>query len=54
MSDFVPVTGFVVVMALIWRLVTYYPNLIVGVIIAPGWLNKNFKKTALKNSRKKG
>jgi hypothetical protein len=52
MSDFVPVSGFVVVMALIWRLVTYYPYLIVGAIIAPSWLNKNFKKTSSKNSSK--
>lgn len=44
MSDFVPVAGFVVVMALIWRLVTYYPYLIIGSIIVPGWLNKNFRK----------
>jgi glycosyltransferase 2 family protein len=44
MSDFVPVSGFVIVMALVWRMVTYYPYLIVGAIIAPGWLNKNFKK----------
>jgi len=44
MADFVPVSGFVVIMALIWRLITYYPYLIVGAIITPGWLNKNFKK----------
>lgn len=45
MADFVPVAGFVVVMALIWRLVTYYPYLIIGSMITPGWLNKNFKKS---------
>lgn len=44
MTDFVPVSGFVIFMALIWRLVTYYPYLIIGAIITPGWLNKNFKK----------
>ena len=46
MSDFVPVTGFAIIMALIWRMVTYYPYLIIGAIIAPGWLNKNFRKKA--------
>lgn len=44
MSDFVPVSGFVIVMALIWRMVTYYPYLIVGAIISPAWLNNKFKK----------
>lgn len=44
MSDFVPVTGFAIIMALIWRMLTYYPYLIIGAIIAPGWLNKNFRK----------
>jgi uncharacterized protein (TIRG00374 family) len=45
MADFVPVAGFVVIMALIWRLVTYYPYLIIGAIITPGWLKNNFKKS---------
>lgn len=43
MTDFVPVSGFVIFMALIWRMLTYYPYLIIGAIITPGWLNKNFK-----------
>ena len=43
MAGFVPVAGFVIFMALIWRLVTYYPYLIIGSIIAPAWLKTNFK-----------
>jgi uncharacterized protein (TIRG00374 family) len=43
-ADFVPVTGFVIIMVLAWRLVTYYPYLIIGAIIVPKWINKNFKK----------
>ena len=55
MVEFVPVTGFVVIMALIWRLVSYYPYLFIGSAIAPAWLNKNFKKIKLrkKNTKKK-
>ncbi|MDD3859689.1 MAG: lysylphosphatidylglycerol synthase transmembrane domain-containing protein [Bacteroidales bacterium] len=45
MADFVPVAGFTVIMALVWRLVTYYPYLIIGAIITPGWLKNNFKKS---------
>lgn len=44
MADFVPIAGFVVLMALAWRLITYYPYLIIGAFIAPKWINKNFKK----------
>jgi len=44
MADFVPVVGFTVIMALIWRLVTYYPYLLIGAIITPGWLKNNFKR----------
>ncbi|HOZ29569.1 MAG TPA: lysylphosphatidylglycerol synthase transmembrane domain-containing protein [Bacteroidales bacterium] len=43
MADFVPVAGFTVIMALLWRLVTYYPYLIIGAIITPSWLKSNFK-----------
>lgn len=41
MADFIRVTGFVAIMALIWRLVTYYPYLIIGAIISPKWVNKH-------------
>lgn len=44
MADFVPVAGFVIIMALLWRLVTYYPYLIIGAIITPSWFKNNFKK----------
>jgi uncharacterized protein (TIRG00374 family) len=31
-------------MALVWRLVSYYPYLIIGVIILPRWIRKHFRK----------
>jgi uncharacterized protein (TIRG00374 family) len=31
-------------LALLWRLISYYPYLLIGVIIIPGWLRKVYKK----------
>ena len=43
MEDFIPV-GFVVIMALFWRLVSYYPYLLIGVFVLPRWIKKVSKK----------
>jgi uncharacterized protein (TIRG00374 family) len=48
MADFVPIAGFSIVAALIWRLLTYYPYLIIGSIIAPTWISKNLRKNIKK------
>lgn len=47
LSDFVPVeqdhiAATALAIALIWRAISYYPYLIVGTLIAPGWINRNF------------
>ena len=39
MSQFIPL-GFVAVMALLWRMVSYYPYLFIGAIIVPRWVKK--------------
>ncbi|MDR0547303.1 MAG: flippase-like domain-containing protein [Dysgonamonadaceae bacterium] len=44
LAGFVPVAGFSVVLALLWRLVTYYPELILGILIFPKWLGDKFGK----------
>jgi len=49
LSDFVPVNqehiaATALAIALIWRAVSYYPYLVAGSIIAPGWINHNFVK----------
>ncbi|MBN1252854.1 MAG: flippase-like domain-containing protein [Bacteroidales bacterium] len=45
LGDFLPqIAGVAIVMALLWRLITYYPYLIVGAIIVPGWIRKHFSK----------
>jgi uncharacterized protein (TIRG00374 family) len=41
-SDFLPVAGVTIAMAVLWRLVSYYPYLIVGMWIVPRWLARNF------------
>jgi uncharacterized protein (TIRG00374 family) len=45
LGDFLPqVAGITVLMAMLWRLITYYPYLIVGAIIVPGWVKQKFGK----------
>ena len=43
MAEFIPV-GFVAVMALLWRFVTYYPYLFIGAFIVPRWVRKVLTK----------
>lgn len=43
MAEFIPV-GFVAIMALMWRLVTYYPYLLMGVFVLPKWVKKIVSK----------
>lgn len=40
LGEFIPVAGFVAMMAFLWRLVSYYPYLLMGVFVIPGWVNK--------------
>lgn len=43
LSDFIPF-GMVAILAIVWRLISYYPYLFIGAIILPRWLgNKNQK-----------
>ncbi len=49
LSDFIPVDSLelptiALAMALIWRLISYYPYLTLGAIIAPGWIQRKFIK----------
>jgi len=47
LGEFFPIAGMVVAMALVWRIVTYYPYLIAGALIIPKWLRTKFKKPVL-------
>ncbi len=43
LGEFLPATGIVLVLiTAIWRLLTYYYYLVIGAIIAPKWVAKNF------------
>lgn len=42
LGDLIPNVGWAVPLAIIWRLISYYPYLIIGVIILPNWLRKKF------------
>jgi len=44
LGDFIPNQNWVVPMALLWRLITYYPYLFIGAIILPRWVNRVFRK----------
>lgn len=44
MGSFIPAAGLVGAMALSWRLITYYPYLIIGILILPKWINRVFSK----------
>jgi glycosyltransferase 2 family protein len=61
LSDFVPsgagqLAGTTMAIALIWRAISYYPYLIIGGIIAPSWVNRNFisARKNKKNESKSG
>jgi hypothetical protein len=43
LGQFIPV-GFVAIMAFLWRLVSYYPYLFMGVFVLPRWIKKVYSK----------
>ncbi len=42
LGDFIPEAGLTVALALIWRLISYYPYLFIGMYMLPRWIKKNF------------
>lgn len=44
LGDFIPNLNWVIPLALLWRLISYYPYLFIGAIILPRWVNRVFKK----------
>lgn len=44
LNDFIPV-GLIGSLALLWRLISYYPYLFIGAIILPGWIRRTHSKT---------
>jgi len=51
-SDAIPVDpvsagSIALAMTIIWRIISYYPYLIIGALILPGWIQKKFVKPAI-------
>ncbi|MDR1673486.1 MAG: flippase-like domain-containing protein [Bacteroidales bacterium] len=44
LGDLIPLAGSAIVLALIWRLISYYPYLILGALIVPKWANDKFSR----------
>ena len=56
LSDFIPVgaeslTSIAVGMAMLWRLISYYPYLFIGAIVFPRWVRKKFGREKGHRSR---
>ena len=43
LRDFIPV-GLIAALALLWRLISYYPYLFIGAFILPKWIKKTHSK----------
>ncbi len=57
-SDAIPVNAasvgsIALAMAIIWRAISYYPYLIIGALIAPGWIHRKFIKPSNESSQEK-
>ena len=42
--DTAAVAGFAIALALLWRLISYYPYLIIGALLVPKWINDKFTR----------
>ena len=52
LMDFVPDKGVAIVIALIWRLMSYYLYLAAGAVIVPSWIRRVFMKNLEENKAK--
>jgi len=42
LGEFIPYVSLIAALAMLWRIITYYPYLLVGVFLLPSWLKKKF------------
>ena len=42
LGEFLPSAGVAVAMAILWRLISYYPYLFIGAFLIPRWITKHF------------
>ena len=48
LGEFLPSAGVAIAMAILWRLISYYPYLFIGAFIVPKWIARSFGKTSKK------
>ena len=46
-ADAIISTSIALAIAIIWRIISYYPYLVIGALLVPGWINKKFVKPIL-------
>ena len=49
LGEFIPIAGFAIALAFLWRLISYYPYLIIGALMVPKWVNDKFSSSKNKN-----
>lgn len=50
-GDMVPSVGMALIMAVFWRIISYYVYLGIGAVIVPGWLKESITKFHFKNKK---
>lgn len=44
LGEFIPIAGLAILLALLWRMITYYLYLFIGVLVFPRWIKEKFGK----------
>ncbi len=50
LGEFLPGASVAIAIAILWRIITYYPYLFIGVFIVPKWITRNFKSPSKKKT----
>ncbi|MDE7381754.1 MAG: flippase-like domain-containing protein, partial [Muribaculaceae bacterium] len=50
-GDIVTSAGLALVMAVLWRIISYYVYLIIGAVIVPGWVKNSVKNISVKDKK---
>ncbi len=48
-GDFIPTPAMALILAVVWRIITYYLYLFIGAVIVPLWLKKTYTKERIKS-----
>lgn len=42
LGEFIPIAGFTAILVVLWRIITYYLYLVVGVVVLPSWIKEKY------------